>query len=139
MSFIGTTIEGLEEAAEKETIGKTIAPGRVEFESCDKEYLTLDKIYEYTEKYTFTSLADLLKQIKKTDIVIKDACTLLCTRRGEHKFNSITAKEGVRDILKEKGIDYNPKEPQTTLVIDIIENICLLGILIKKKPGKTRL
>jgi len=140
MTYWGTTIEGLEAAAEKETKGKKVLPGRVEFSNNpEKDYRTLDTIYEKIHTDTFTSLENLRKKAEKIILPNKESFSCECIRKGEHKFNSVNAKEEVGKVLQKNGYTYDPKQPQQTLILDIVDNHFTIGKLIEKRPQKKTL
>tara|TARA_Y100000310_G_C20625984_1_gene785905 strand:+ start:629 stop:1624 length:996 start_codon:yes stop_codon:yes gene_type:complete len=157
MKYVGKTIEGLEDAAIKETSGKLLAPARVIFERKfqennvkEEKFLTLELIYQFIEEQKFTSLENLISRIEKTKVLettmkktagkkeagITFSC--LCIRKGNHNFNSIIVEQEIGKMLQKKGLKYSPKKPTSTIFIDIFQNTCIIGILQEKELSKRR-
>jgi len=136
MSFIATTITGLEKAAMLETKGKLHSPGRVIFEDYKKrDYLTIDTIYELLDSFSFKSLNGIIK--KATNLRIKGTYKTLCLRKGEHNFNRTTAEQEVGKAIGEKlNLNYSKDNPDNIIVIDIINKNCNIGILKQKDLSK---
>lgn len=137
MTYIGTTINGLEKAAEIETSGKRLFEGRVSFSKLPKNPLTLDTVYELKNSFEFSDLDDLLNKVKRTKLGIEGTYISMCIRDGEQDFNSITIEqEAGKAIRIENRIEYTRDSPKNTIVFDIVGNNCLIGLLIKKDLSK---
>ena len=135
MSLIATTITGLEKASAKEVGGKFYLPGRVIFDNYNNEsFLTVDLIYELITSFKFTQLSNLLDKIKSININLVGSYNCLCKRIGEHDFTSTIIEQDVGRIigLKSENASYSKEMPNTTILIDIIDDSCSIGILKKK-------
>ena len=127
MKYIATCIEGLEEITEKETKGKTLLPGRILFEKL-KPLRSALQIYELVKQLKFKDLEDIkVKLPKQTTFAVR------CKLQGEHKFNSKQVEHQVGKDIEGK---VNLTNPETTIIVDIINNDCLIGILKHKDLQK---
>tara|TARA_Y100000310_G_C20686427_1_gene819315 strand:+ start:2236 stop:3165 length:930 start_codon:yes stop_codon:yes gene_type:complete len=138
MTYIGTTIKGLEKAAIEETSGKKFLPGRVEFKSFSskKTYLTLDKIYEMIASIKFSNLSGLLKKIKSLKIKTKGTFKCTCLREGEQDFNSMMLEQELGKIIEKNGGRYSRDKPANIIFLDVINNICSIGLLKQEDLSK---
>ena len=136
MSYIATTLEGLEPITEKEVKGKTILPGKVKCTSLPKSTNTIEQLYELLDHITFKSLEDITNNLKILSKLKEKTYNLVCNREGKHSFKSIDVQIKVAEVLRKNKIvvDFKIKDP--TLYIDIKDKDCLVGILIKKDCQK---
>lgn len=138
MKIIVKTIKGLEEAAIKEIKekykinSKKITKGIVYFESDDiKELRSINAIYELISKFKFKDKKDLINNIKKIKFSIENDFLVRCNRDGIHNFSSLELEKEIGEIIYEKGNKVNLKS-DNIIYIDIIDDYCFVGKLIKK-------
>ncbi len=141
MSYISICLKGLEKVAEKETKGKQILPGRVEFKvlpkkSKTKEFKSINKIYKLLIRFEFKDKEDILKEFKKLKIKIKKKFRVDCDREGEHDFKSVEIEKLIGVYLQKDSYELDFKTPQTIVFIDIIDKNCLVGLLLKEDLQK---
>ncbi|MEK6826041.1 MAG: hypothetical protein AABX90_00255 [Nanoarchaeota archaeon] len=134
MTKIATCIKGLEDIAAKELKGKKVCPGRVSFLSLAKNHKTVNNVYELFKKFNFKELEDIAKKVEKFEINKK--ITVLCTREGTHNFKSVDVANAVSQKLREIGFITDFKDFKETLIIDVVNNICFIGKLIKRNLCK---
>lgn len=113
-------------------------PGRVEFEIKRYEDLakfiyhsrSIIKAYLLIEKINFNTKEDIIKEISKIEFpLLKETFVVRCERSGNHNFNSIEIeKEAGEIIYKNAKIKVDLKNPDTTIIIDLIYNNCFIGI-----------
>lgn len=138
MTFIGTTVTGLEDAAIKETNGKISSEGRVSFEKIPKNSLTINTIYELITSFQFKDLNDIKKKIKEENIILKGTYKCLCKRMGEQSFNSMIIEHEIGKIIDQnnKDLEYSRDDPETTIYLDIFNKTCNIGILKERNLSK---
>ncbi|MBT3865868.1 hypothetical protein HOF78_02060 [Candidatus Woesearchaeota archaeon] len=138
MTFIGTTVIGLEDAAIKETDGKLSSEGRVSFEKLPKSPLTLNTIYELITSFQFKDLDDIKERIKKEKITLEGTYKCLCKRKGEQSFNSMIIEHEIGKIIDQnnKDLEYSRENPETIIYIDIFNKNCNVGILKERNLSK---
>ncbi len=137
MTFIGTTVTGLEDAAIKETNGKLSSEGRVSFEKLPKNPLTLNTIYELLTSFQFKDLNDIKKKVNGEKIILKGTYKCLCKRTGEQPFNSMIIEHEIGKILdNNKQLEYSRDNPETIVYIDIFNKTCNIGILKERNLSK---
>ncbi|MEK6839855.1 MAG: THUMP domain-containing protein, partial [Nanoarchaeota archaeon] len=129
--YIAKTMSGMESIAAKEVKGKVILPQTVTFTKEKKDVRTINMIYKLIDHITFTSLNDITKGAEKLakELEKKVKYEIRCYRKGEHPFKSVDVTTEIGTYLREKGITIDYKEPQKTMIIDIIDNNCLFGIV----------
>lgn len=130
---IGICIKGLEDVAAEEVKGKKIANGRVSFEGDVKDFRSLKAVYELKEKFKFKNKSEIIRKTAKLNF--KGSFMIICNREGEQKFNSGWVISELNEKLKQnRKIDY--KNPKNIVFVDIIDNECFYGFLIKKDMHK---
>ncbi|MBT3262465.1 hypothetical protein HN992_02225 [Candidatus Woesearchaeota archaeon] len=129
MTFIGKTIQGLEEAAISETDGKLNSPGRVEFETLKESYRTLESVYELLTSFKFKTLKDIIEQVKKLKLSINGTYKCKCSFESHNQLTSMEVEQTCGKAIGENNpLDYSPKEYDHAIIIDIVENNCNIGI-----------
>lgn len=138
MTFIGTTVIGLEDASIKETNGKLYSPGRISFEKIPENPLTVDTIYELLTSFEFKDLKGIIKKINETEIVLSGTYKCMCKRTGKQDFNSMILEHEIGRIIdkKNKGLEYSRDDPETIIYIDVLDNKLNLGILKERNLSK---
>ena len=136
--YIGKTISGLEDLAVKEVKGEIVLSQTVAFKKLIKNPRTINTVYELAEKSTFSSIADIVKASEKIEKMLKkkERYDIYCSRKGDHLFKSVDVIKEVGAMLREKGFSIDYKEPQKTIFIDIMNEHCLIGMLIQQDLGK---
>jgi len=127
---IATCIRGLEDISAKELKGKKIAEGRILFSKNIKDPRTVNHIYELFDKFKFKTIKDITKKIKA--FKLKKNIKIECNREGKHNFKSVDIEKEASKILIEKGFKPDYKKYKEIFYIDIINNLCFLGKIIKK-------
>lgn len=135
MNYIGICLKGLEEIAIKETKGKFVYSGRIQF-TCLKDFKSLITIYKLSKKFNFKKREDILEEFKKLKIKIKKNFKVECRREGNHDFKSVDVEKLLGIYLQKNGFVLNFKEPETIIFVDIIDNFCLIGLLGKDNLQK---
>ena len=131
---IATCIEGLEDICIKEVKGKKIFPARVKFEGKVKDLKSCIHVYKLIKKFKIKKIEDIIKSIKKYPI--KGKFRVICERKGEHKFNSFEVQGRLAKHLTTLGFEPDLKKPDTIVFVDIIDDNCLIGILLKENLQK---
>lgn len=126
---IGTCVVGMEDVVARKTDGKKVCEGRVSFLKL-KNFRTIDTIYELFERFSFKNIEDIIGKIKK--FKLKKKITVSCKRTGKHNFKSVDVEKAASTILRELGFDLSFKNYEDVFYIDIVNNTCFLGKLIKK-------
>ncbi len=133
MSYIATTLEGLEEVTKEETKGKVIARGRIEFEKELFDLTSAKEIYKLIKKIEFKQITDILNNLPELEV---KELGILCTRIGTHHFKSVDVQYQMKAYLQAKGYTIDLKKKDPILYIDIVDNTCFFGYLIKKEIYK---
>lgn len=133
---VGICINGLEDIAAEEVNGKKLMKGRVSFEEV-KDYKSLILIYDLVDKLKFDGGLEIIRDVSKK-LDFKGSFMIMCQREGKHKFNSgwIIGKLNKKFVNKTRKIDY--KKPKNIIFVDIVDNKCLFGFLIKKDVHKRK-
>lgn len=134
--FVGVTINGIEDIASKEVKGKKILDRRVLFKKELKEYKSLDLVYRLIKKIEFNDLDDLVNKLIKINLRIKGTFKVDCNREGQHNFKSVDVQKELNDFLIKKEYKLDYKNPKTVIYIDITNNNCLVGLLLKNNLHK---
>ncbi len=153
MKFIAVTLEGIEDIASEEieelinAKPKKLLNGRIVFETEKLKLLenlrTIKAFYSYITHFKFSKEEEIYKQIEKLDIPIKNSFAVRCNREGNHSFRSKNIEENIGAIIYNRGSKVKLKNPETTVYIEIVKDICLVGILcrndLQKRNYKIRL
>ncbi len=160
MEVIAACIPGLEEITQleiKEILkkkSKAIIPSRVSFNLKDDKDLayfiyssrSIIKAYKLIKHFKFTDLDSILNEAKKVKFPkIKEPFAVKCERKGKHNFNSADIEKEIGDIINKDGkLKVDLSNPNTTIIVDIINNDCFLGIdytgiKLSKRNYKVRL
>ena len=131
---VATCIKGFEDIAAKEVKGKKIAEGHVIFSGPIKKFRTVNNIYSLYKNINFTSITDIVSEATKCKINKK--LRVYCKRDGIHNFRSVDVEKAIAAELRSKGYQVDFKDYKETLYIDIIDNLCFIGKLIKENLCK---
>lgn len=147
MKYIAVTLEGIEDVAKDEidsilgTKSKNILKQRVQFETdkinkLARKARSINTIYMVLKRFRFKSKKEILSEVSKLDFsFIKEDFAARCSRTGIHKFNSFDITLAIGKLIHKKGYDLNLKS-NTLVYVDIFNNDCLVGILIKDRLCK---
>lgn len=92
---------------------------------------SINKATILLEIFDFTQLQDILNKIGKIDFkkYIKGQFSVSCKRSGNHDFNSKPIFDKTVNIVSNKySVEANHKEPDTTIVVNIINHRCYISI-----------
>ena len=143
MKAIATCIKNLEFVTQKEIKeilklnSNIIYPGRVEFEVKEEDLAKLIyysrstfKAYSLIDLIEFNSKEEILEKIKKLNFsYLKDTFVVRCERSGNPNFSSLNIeKEAGAIILNKTNLKVDLENATTTIIIDIINNMCFIGI-----------
>ncbi len=87
-------------------------------------------VYELYYQLTFTSFSDLKKKLEALEFSsLQESFVVRCERTGEHDFKSQAIEKLLGELIHKK---YNLKvdltNPSYTLLVDIQDNHCLIGL-----------
>lgn len=134
--YLAYTINGIEDIAEKELHGKMTLPRRIKFSKLKKSYGSVNRIIKIIKSFEFNSLEDILRIVKKSRFPIKETFKVECEREGDHNFRSIDIELNCGKIIRSKGYEVDLKKPSNIIFVDIYNNKCFIGILIKDRLCK---
>jgi len=88
------------------------------------------KAYLLIEKLEFKSSDEIMEKIKKLNFpYMKDTFVVRCERKGTHDFSSNDIEREAGEIIFSKSkLKVSLDDATTTIIIDIIDNICFIGI-----------
>ena len=88
------------------------------------------KGYILLEDFKFNDFDSIIKKAKSIDFIhMKGTFAVRCERSGTHDFGSQDIERGAGEIIfKKYKIKANLDDPDTTVIVDIIEDYCLIGI-----------
>ena len=143
MEIVISCLRGLEDVCIleiKELINKKavkLLDGRVKVECTDANLEKLSnflrsglRITSFLGNTKFKSIDDMAKESLKYIKDYKAPILVRCSRFGEHDFKSGDVEKTVGEVLYKKGLSVNLDNPKTTIIVDIINNDCILGNLI---------
>ncbi|MFH1592503.1 MAG: hypothetical protein ABIB47_04010 [Candidatus Woesearchaeota archaeon] len=134
MEKIATCIQGFEDIAAKELKGKKVCKGRIIFSTNPKNPRTLNNIYELFKEFKFNTIEDTTKKIIKFKLNKK--IKVSCNREGNHNFKSVDVEKLASKKLRELGFQVDFKDYKDTFYIDIIDDYCFFGKLLKENLCK---
>jgi len=145
--FVVKTIENLEDVAINEIRellnekASKLCKGRVVFDADKidkivKNAKSIYAVYELIREFEFLSIEDIIENIKDVDFsFICSDFVVRCSRGGNHNFNSNEVERRVGEIIASRGYKVNLRSNRIVYV-DLIKNICMIGILISDNLGK---
>ncbi len=119
---------------------KKLIPARVTFSTNNYNNIlklrSIDICYNLLTKFKFKNKQDILKKVNQLDYsFIKKDFVIRCSRLGNHDFSSKDLEKEIGGIVFSKHYKVN-LESSTIIFIDIINNNCLIGVLIAKNLSK---
>ncbi|MBM3199504.1 methyltransferase [Candidatus Woesearchaeota archaeon] len=146
MKIVCTTLKGLEPVTSEELKQLTkskpevISDGRLLLQSKNLKSLenarTISTIYEYVAHFSFKTEQELYDKVKKLKIPVKGSFVVRCCREGTHDFKSKNVEVSVGEIIFEQGHKVDLEKPNTTIYVEVVNDVCILGILYKKDLQK---
>ncbi len=144
MKAIAACIKGLEFIAEKElkeiikVSSEVIYPSKLLFNIKTEKDLakfvyysrSILKAYLLLENLDFKSKEEIIKIIEKVKFpYLKESFVVRCERSGNHDFSSQDIeKEAGAVIFKNSKVKVDLDNAETTIIVDIIDNKCFIGI-----------
>ncbi len=144
MKAITACIKGLEFVCIQEikeilkTNAETIFPSRVLFNVKNEKELaqfiyysrSTIKSYLILERIEFSTKEEIINKIQQIKFpYLKNSFVVRCERIGNHDFSSQDIEKEAGEIIYTKTkIKVDLEDPETTILIDIIDNNCLIGI-----------
>ncbi len=147
MSYIAGSYSGIEDVViddVKELTGnkaKKVKKGRVEFDCKDinaflKKVRSVSFLYELVGSFKFKDMNDLVRKSGKLDYsFIRKDFVVRCRREGQHDFSRIDVEQAVGEVIFKKEHVVN-LESDNIITVDIIDNDCFIGKLIKENMHK---
>jgi len=132
MTYLATTVIGIEDVAEKELKGETVAPGRVRFSKLIDNAKSAHRVIELLDDFTFSNFDELRDKAGRIKFDFKGTFKIQCKREGEHGFRSPDVGKAVGASLQSKGFASSFKDPKNVVVIDIVQDRCFVGMLVKE-------
>lgn len=123
-----------------EVKGRKAADGRVLFRSDElKKYLrkarTVYRVCRFVKNFKFKKKEDILKEIKRVKFDFNGSFRVKCNREGKHDFKSVDVEKEAGIIIGDgKKVDF--KNPKNVIFVDLVDNGCFLGYLVKEKMQK---
>jgi len=132
-TYIAKAITGLEEISAEELDGNVILPQTISFKRLKKDPRTVDAIYILVKQFAFSSMDDIISSIKNVakSFNKKTIYDISCSRKGDHQFKSVDVAKEAGILLRKEGYRIDYKNPKKTIIIDIIDQNCLIGLLVK--------
>lgn len=130
MSYLASTLAGLEDVAAHELHGKVICAQRVSFSKQRKVYRSVHRVVRLLADFSFTDLESIVCQIRALPSFPLGPCRVECERKGDHPFRSPDVERAVGEALLEGGFALDLKEPKEIFFVDILHQRCFIGILV---------
>lgn len=159
MKGLAITLRGIEDIAineikeilkikaEKITDGRIVFDIKKEGELAKLIYLSrsIIKVLLLYDYFEFKTKEEIYSRIKKIKFgFLKDSFAVKCSRTGEHVFSSQELEPEIGSIiLEQKKLKVDLTNPTTTVYLDIIGNMCFVGIdfsgeLLSKRDYKVK-
>jgi len=140
MKYIAVTLPGIEDVLIKEikeilnSTAKKIKKGRVMFETKDIDKLvymsrSMIKVYEFVHKFKFQTLKQIEEEVEKLDFKFEPPFVARCVRKTDLSFATREIEEAVGAVIYKKGFKVNLKKPKTTVLVELLDNLCIIGYL----------
>lgn len=137
-----SSLKGLEDVCiseVKDILGvkaRKVSDGGVVFKTNNlKKYLNKVRIIKRAcyliKKFEFKSKKDIVERIDKTKFEFKGSFRISCNRKGNHDFKSVEVERDIGRILVSKGNKADLSNPKNIIFVDIADNKCFVGYLIK--------
>lgn len=130
-SYLGYTLSGLEDIAEKELKGKKIFKQRVLFKSLKKEYKSVHRVVELLNKFTFSTLDDISNTLSSLSTSLNGSFRVDCERDGEHPFRSPDVTKAASIALRNDHFIPDLEKPDRVVFVDIVDDHCFVGFLVQ--------
>ncbi len=142
--LFAATIPGLEDvtiAEVKEKLGvsaKKITEGRVSFsDHSDAVNLrSISRLCLLLKRFRFGNEEDIYRRVRRIRFKIEEPFLVRCIRTGQHSFDSQTIAKNVGALIFECGYNVDLKNPKTTIIVDIVNELCIIGILLKDRINR---
>tara|TARA_Y100000310_G_scaffold1020_1_gene1432 strand:- start:28237 stop:29157 length:921 start_codon:yes stop_codon:yes gene_type:complete len=131
MEYLAITLPGIEDVCATEVKGTVVAKGRVLFSEL-KESKSANTILELVVQCKFESLNDIVKAVDKISKTCDGSFKVKCVRSGSHLFKSVDVERVIGELLFNKGWKVDLKSPEKIFYVDIFDNDCFMGFLIKE-------
>ncbi|MEM4245127.1 MAG: THUMP domain-containing protein [Candidatus Nanoarchaeia archaeon] len=151
MDYVAVTLKGIEDLASDEIKSalkskpKKIAEGRLFFSAKNIDKFSprlIKRIYSLIDYFDFSSEQELVKKCSKLKFSFKGTFVVRCSRQGVHDFDSRVVERDVGEIIYNKGFKVDLKNPDNIIVVDIYNNKCFIGFLVKdnlcKRPYRVK-
>ncbi|RME54209.1 hypothetical protein D6777_04540 [Candidatus Woesearchaeota archaeon] len=140
MEYIAKCINGLESIAELEIKDlcsapcKKLSPGLLKFSTNNIDRLlkfcrSLITVYEFKKSFTFSSLNEITLNLP--EIKINGTFKVKCFKNLN--FSSQEVEKKVGEFYYNKGNKVNLDNADNVIIVDIIENLCIIGVAIVRK------
>ena len=138
MEYIAVCLKGLEEIAEKEAKGKKILSGRIKFKDKPKNFKSINRVYKFIKLFEFSKQEDILAEFKKIKNPLGKTKKFKvdCNREGNQDFKSVDVEKLMGVYLQKNSFELSFKEPEKVIIVDILDNKCIFGLLIKDNLQK---
>lgn len=139
MRFVAVTMKGAEDLASAEIKSFTkknpekLYYGHIMFDAKDLKKFSprlINRVYSYIGHFQFSSLQDLVSKSSKLKFSFKGSFVVRCFRQGSHDFNSKVIEHDVGEVIYKKGFKVSLKTPDNTIIVDIIDDWCFIGVLL---------
>jgi len=152
MEFLGTTLENIEDIAQKEVKelinqeASIILPGLLKFEAEEQEVINLihhsrscQKFYKLLHKIEFKDFENLKEKLFKIEFnFVQEPFVVRVEKKDNEDFKSLTLEKDLGELIHDSfNKEVSLKEPKTILCLIIRENTCFLTIdYTKEKLSK---
>lgn len=115
---------------------KVIAPGRLLFKSLPKDISSFNQISRYITKFDFNNLEDIINKIKKINFRLISPFLVRCNKQFRDDLSVLDIEKKVGEVLFNKGLKVDLTNPKTKVIVDIINDICIISLAIKENLCK---
>ena len=136
MTYLATTIEGFEDICAQEISGNVVCRGRVSCEKLPINVQGIDILFEKIGKGTIKTIEDVEKLITALKVQTDKSIRVTCLRNGNHPFNRVDIEQAVGQLMYNEGKNIELKQPEKILLIDIVDEQCFVGWLVKENLCK---
>ncbi|PIN92872.1 hypothetical protein COU54_05215 [Candidatus Pacearchaeota archaeon CG10_big_fil_rev_8_21_14_0_10_31_24] len=148
MEYIAVTLEGIEDIAQLEikeitsANAEVIAPGRLKFTTTKDKvnkliYITrsLNRVYEFHSSSNYKTIEDILNKLPKIKILppFKVKC-----HNVDSELKSTEVERRIGEYYFKQGNEVNLNEPKTIIIIELLNDLCIIGIDLTKKELRKR-
>ena len=133
MDYLAIALPGIEDVCATEVKGKVVAKGRVVFSELKEGVRSVNTILKLAVHCKIKNLEDISKAVKGITEACDGSFKVKCNRSGAHPFKSGDVERTVGEILFSKGWKVDLKNPEKIFYVDIFNDDCFMGFLIKEK------